>query len=279
MAEIESWQRQNMKKSGAAPAPHQMHEKLSGGMAGLHSKIAKPTVPCGGQVMGAKQVKGYADGGEVEADAADKAAGLAASNEDMAGKSKWEQAKESFGRLFKGNIDDPNSQAYKEYGAGRARANDGSYDRLEAKRFEQANAGAGSENSAGEYMEAPKEAPSARMSADDFRASEKDRTPVAAPKKTSFKEAFAAAKDGSTFEWNGKSYKKEFAQPKKAATPKAAAPAAEEPMSDSQRAGSDFVALQRAYDTMPAETSTAARQALAAQLAKAKQKYEDSARK
>jgi hypothetical protein len=36
-------------------------------------------------------------------------------------------------------------------------------------------------------------------------------------KPQSFKEAFAAAKDGSTFTWNGKSYKKEYADNKKSA--------------------------------------------------------------
>lgn len=47
-----------------------------------------------------------------------------------------------------------------------------------------------------------------------------------AAKPQSFKEAFGAAKDGSTFEWNGKSYKKEYASsqaPRSAS--KAAAPA------------------------------------------------------
>ena len=34
-----------------------------------------------------------------------------------------------------------------------------------------------------------------------------------------FKEAFAAAKDGSVFEWKGKKYKKEYADGKKSATP------------------------------------------------------------
>lgn len=34
------------------------------------------------------------------------------------------------------------------------------------------------------------------------------------PKKQSFKEAFAEAKDGSVFTWNGKEYKKEYAKPK-----------------------------------------------------------------
>lgn len=41
-----------------------------------------------------------------------------------------------------------------------------------------------------------------------------DSSPAAAPapeRKQSFSEAFKAAKDGSTFEWNGKKFKKEYA--------------------------------------------------------------------
>lgn len=40
-------------------------------------------------------------------------------------------------------------------------------------------------------------------------------TPVKETKKQSFGEAFRSAKDGSTFEWNGKMYKKEYASPAK----------------------------------------------------------------
>lgn len=40
-------------------------------------------------------------------------------------------------------------------------------------------------------------------------------TPAKETKKQSFGEAFKAAKDGSTFEWNGKMYKKEYASPAK----------------------------------------------------------------
>jgi len=58
--------------------------------------------------------------------------------------------------------------------------------------------------------------PSAKVDAVDtgesFRA-EKPQAPKA-EKKQSFKEAFASAKDGSTFTWNGKQYKKEYAKPK-----------------------------------------------------------------
>lgn len=65
----------------------------------------------------------------------------------------------------------------------------------------------------------------------------------AAPAKQSFGEAFKSAKDGSTFEWNGKQYKKEYAQAPAAKKPsydiedgkfmdvKPAAPASEAPKS------------------------------------------------
>lgn len=37
--------------------------------------------------------------------------------------------------------------------------------------------------------------------------------------KMNFKQAFAAAKDGSVFEWNGKKYKKEYASDKQTSAP------------------------------------------------------------
>lgn len=42
---------------------------------------------------------------------------------------------------------------------------------------------------------------------------EPPKAQTAPAKKQSFSEAFASAKDGSTFEWNGKKYKKEYAKP------------------------------------------------------------------
>lgn len=68
------WQRQSFAKGGTAEAaPHQMSPKTmpAPGMT-MHSKIAKPTTPCGGMVGKAStgyanggMVKGYADGGEL----------------------------------------------------------------------------------------------------------------------------------------------------------------------------------------------------------------------
>lgn len=96
-------------------------------------------------------------------------------------------------------------------------------------------------------------------------------SPAAEPvKKVSFKDAFASAKDGSTFEWNGKKYKKEYAKP--------AAKAESKPsQSLSQRLGSDYAALDRAHRNMPEGTSSAAREALTASRDKARKAYEDAA--
>ena len=69
-------------------------------------------------------------------------------------------------------------------------------------------------------------------------------------KPKSFKEAFAAAEDGSTFEWNGKKYKKEYAKPTaapapapkaSAPAPKASAPApAPKPAPKAERSGDQY---------------------------------------
>jgi hypothetical protein len=85
-----NWQRQSMKKTGAHTlSVGSMHPKLNCGCA----PVAK-----------------FADGGEVDT-ATLKAEGLAASNK--------EEPVGFFKRLSQGNIDDPKSEAYHEYGAGR----------------------------------------------------------------------------------------------------------------------------------------------------------------
>lgn len=56
MAEIQSWQRQNMSKNGGGQRTGSLHPKISGNSTSFHSKIAQPTV------------KNYADGGEVKYD-------------------------------------------------------------------------------------------------------------------------------------------------------------------------------------------------------------------
>ncbi len=89
MAEIKDWQRQNMKKSGP--------DGLSCGS--MHPKL-------GGSVLK------MADGGDVS-EALDKEAGLKASANEKVG---------FFERLKMGNIDDPKSEAYNRFGAGRAKA-------------------------------------------------------------------------------------------------------------------------------------------------------------
>jgi hypothetical protein len=97
MAEKQAWQSANMKKAGAATPPNSMNSKITArSFHCSNGKVGKPSVPH------------YADGGAVEAD--DKAAGLAASSGEKLG---------LFERLRMGNIDDPNSEAYKRLGAGR----------------------------------------------------------------------------------------------------------------------------------------------------------------
>jgi hypothetical protein len=102
MAEKQSWQSQNMKKSGSVAGPSSMNSKITGNSFHCgNAKVSKPTV------------RNYADGGMVESEAADKAAGLKASSGESVG---------FFERLRMGNIDDPKSEAYNRFGAGRAKA-------------------------------------------------------------------------------------------------------------------------------------------------------------
>ena len=103
--------------------------------------------------------------------------------------------------------------------------------------------------------EAPKAAPKSAPKAAPKEAPKS--APKAAPaKKQSFKEAFAAAKDGSTFTWNGKSYKKEYAKPKKASAPapKAApkpAPKAAPSPAPATSGGTKLSKMQEAYRKAP----------------------------
>jgi hypothetical protein len=102
MAEKQSWQSQNMKKSGTVAGPSSMNSKITGNSFHCgNAKVSKPTV------------RNYADGGMVEREAEDKAAGLKASAGEKVG---------FFERLRMGNIDDPKSEAYNRLGAGRAKA-------------------------------------------------------------------------------------------------------------------------------------------------------------
>lgn len=119
MAEVPKWVRENMKKAGAS-APSSMHSKLKGGTATLHSKIAAPTHPMGGCVHDkpkakpVKQIPRFADGGEVDEEALKKR-GLDLSKDEKVG---------FFERIKMGNIDDPRSEAYNRFGAGRAKTED-----------------------------------------------------------------------------------------------------------------------------------------------------------
>lgn len=86
------WLRANMKKSGSTNAGPKTQPNIRDTGSPFH------------------KVKGYADGGEVEAM---KQEGLKASAGEKVG---------FFERLRAGNIDDPNSEAYRRFGAGRGMA-------------------------------------------------------------------------------------------------------------------------------------------------------------
>ena len=102
MAEKQSWQSQNMKKSGVVAGPSSMNSKITGNSFHCgNAKVSQPTV------------RNYADGGMVESEADDKATGMKASAGEDVG---------FFKRLSMGNIDDSSSEAYNRFGAGRAKA-------------------------------------------------------------------------------------------------------------------------------------------------------------
>lgn len=81
--------------------------------------------------------------------------------------------------------------------------------------FEAARDAAGRTNSGPTYAQ------SSTNQIDERDRREAAMTKSEAPAKQTFKQAFASAKDGSTFEWNGKKYKKEYAKPAKANTSRA----------------------------------------------------------
>lgn len=108
MAEKQSWQNQNMKKSGVVAGPSSMNSKITGNSFHCgNAKVSKPTV------------RNYADGGMVSSEEDDKAAGMKASAGENIG---------FFKRLSMGNIDQPGSEAYNRLGAGRAQL-----DRMDAE--------------------------------------------------------------------------------------------------------------------------------------------------
>lgn len=109
--------------------------------------------------------------------------------------------------------------------------------------------------------------------------------PAAPAARMSFKDAFRAAKDGSTFEWNGKKFKKEYAQ---ASAPRSAAKKAPAKSADSgpapkmslaQRKGNEFAAMENAARRAESDknTSPAARKAVRAAADNARKTYQAAA--
>lgn len=158
------WLRKDMKKSGQS--------KPQVGVKDMGSLFHK------------KEVKGYADGGEVEAM---KQEGLKASAGEKVG---------FFERLRAGNIDDPNSEAYRRFGAGRGQE-------VRMQKQEDMRDSAMAEA----FKNAPAQSSAPRTSAQDTQ-NDKDTAYDSGSKSQTFGSAFAAArKSGAkTFQWNGKSY-------------------------------------------------------------------------
>lgn len=106
-------------------------------------------------------------------------------------------------------------------------------------------------------------------------SSSEDSSPApTSERKQSFKEAFASAKQGSTFEWNGKKFKKEYAS-SKPATQRVEITGKRPSLS--QGLGEKYAAVERAHKNMPAETSPTAREALTKMRDSAKSAYEKAA--
>jgi hypothetical protein len=143
-----------------------------------------------------QKVKGYADGGEVL-----KQEGLAASNKEYEAMSGVDKARTSFKRLFEGNIDDPNSVAYKKYGAGRGqterdfKAADAQIDELDAIRKR-------ADEKPAVTTVAPRTPKQDMVNDQDTSSRPEQKAP------DTFGKAFAAARKAGkkTFEWQGKSY-------------------------------------------------------------------------
>lgn len=105
-----------------------------------------------------------------------------------------------FDRIKAGNIDDPRSEAYYRWGAGKDKlAETKTKDDPEVAKTTTGSAGNNTDMDG--ISNAPSPAP-AKTNSEPAKT-----TPV----KQSFGQAFKSAKDGSTFEWNGKQYKKEYA--------------------------------------------------------------------
>lgn len=168
---VPEWARQDMRKTAAST--HKEGVKQMGSLFhGAKPKAAKGEI----------EVEFYADGGEVETL---KQEGLKASEGEKVG---------FFERLRMGNIDDPKSEAYTRFGAGRGQ---------EARMQKQEDA----RDSA--MAEAFKNAPSQSEAKAETESRDMDASQqTTKPSSSTFGSAFAAARKAgqSTFSWNGKSY-------------------------------------------------------------------------
>lgn len=226
MADVPAWIRANNKKAGnSLQGPSSMNAKITGnGISSMNSKIARPTV------------QNYADGGMATKDITSPTDGWAAHGSRNYKKADGGMIK----HLADGTASDGEWARDENYGDGTT-----GDERVAMMR----------DPSLPAKETAPTNEPKQKMDMGEFEglddaiARNKADTP-SAPAKMSFKEAFRNAKDGSTFEWEGKQYKKEYAQPKAApkAEPKvepkapvASAPKSEPPKADTDQKKTEFV--------------------------------------
>ncbi len=154
-------------------------------------------------------------------------------------------------RIKAGNIDDPKSEAYYRWGAGKDKA-------AEVKAKDDAEFAAIDKQFAD--AKAPKPATTTastgKKDLGEFEgvdeAIEKQKNmpaPAEKPAKQSFGQAFKSAKDGSTFEWNGKQYKKEYAtESTPSSAPKSDAPKTSANNTSVQKLAEQITDLNRRID-------------------------------
>lgn len=190
-----AWMNQNFSKSGVKTQSKQIN-----GVKDLGSPFHK------------QKVQGFADGSEggvwegvksfFSGEGQDKRDQEATQNAIASANNKGSEDTGLWDRLKAGNIDDPKSEAYYRWGAGK--------DTAAAIKAEDDKEFAAIDKSFATTTGSSKGTASSDDSRNEMDKSSDAYKAEASPKK-SFGQAFKSAKDGSTFEWNGKAYKKEYA--------------------------------------------------------------------
>lgn len=190
-----AWMNQNFSKSGVKTQSKQIN-----GVKDLGSPFHK------------QKVQGFADGSEggvwegvksfFSGEGQDKRDQEATQDAIASANNKGSGDTGLWDRLKAGNIDDPKSEAYYRWGAGK--------DTAAAIKAEDDKEFAAIDKSFATTTGSSKGTVSSDDSRNEMDKSSDAYKAEASPKK-SFGQAFKSAKDGSTFEWNGKAYKKEYA--------------------------------------------------------------------